>query len=72
MRQLLKAAHTGGREADGRRETPNAGAARTMVIQTQQTRFDRQPPPETHQAVADDLTAPGYGAGNISRCGRYW
>lgn len=72
MRQLLKAAQKGGREADGRRETPNAGAARTMVIQTQRARFDRQPPPETHLAVADDLTAPGYGAGNISRCGRYW
>jgi len=33
MRQLLKVAQKGGREADGRRETHNAGAARTMVIQ---------------------------------------
>lgn len=72
MRQLLKAAHTGGTEADGRQETHNTGAARTMVIQMQRARFDRQPPPETHLAVAADFTAPGYGAGNISRCGRYW
>lgn len=33
MRQLLKVAQKGGREADDRRETHNAGAARTMVIQ---------------------------------------
>lgn len=42
MRQLLKAAHTGGTEADGRQETHNTGAARTMVIQTQRVRF-REP-----------------------------
>lgn len=72
MRQLLKVAQKGGREADDRRETHNAGAARTIVIQMQQARFHRQPPPEMHLAVAADFTAPGYGAGNISRCGRYW